>query len=128
LIESPHKKLEAWKKSMDLVEDIYKVSNSMPTEEKYGLISQMRRAAVSVPSNIAEGAGRRTISEFINFLSISIGSLSELDTQVELSYRLKYLNEDSYSILLNKIDKCKALTYGLRKQLIKNKTDIEYAK
>ncbi|MAT58485.1 MAG: four helix bundle protein [Ignavibacteriae bacterium] len=113
---------------MDLVEDIYKVSKSMPTEEKYGLISQMRRAAVSVPSNIAEGAGRRTIPKFINFLSISIGSLSELDTQVELSFRLKYINEDSYSILLNKIDKCKALTYGLRKKLMNNKIKIENGK
>jgi len=128
LIESPHKKLEAWKKSMDLVEDIYKVSKSMPLEEKYGLISQIRRAAVSIPSNIAEGASRRTVPEFINFLSISIGSLSELDTQIELSYRLKYISEVNYSLLLSKIDKCKALTYGLRKKLMNNKIKIENGK
>ena len=113
---------------MDLVEHIYRVTNSMPLEEKYGLISQMRRAAVSVPSNIAEGASRRTVPEFINFLSISIGSLSELDTQIELVHRLNYISEANYSLLLSEIDKCKAITYGLRKKMMNNKIKIENEK
>lgn len=115
---SPHKNLEAWKKSMDLVEAIYAATVSFPAEERFGLTSQMRRAAVSVPSNIAEGAGRRTDKEFIHYLSIAIGSLCELDTQLELSKRLHYLNEESNEKSLKQIDQCKALVFGLRKSII----------
>lgn len=114
----PHKNLEAWKKAMDLVEEVYKLTLNFPREEQFGIISQLRRAAVSVPSNIAEGAGRRTDREFVNFLSIAIGSLSELDTQIELSYRLKYIAEEKYKKLITKIDDCKAITYGLRKKIM----------
>ena len=116
--ESPHRGLEAWKKGMELVEDIYRVTKNFPEDEKYGLVSQLRRAAISVPSNISEGAGRRTDGEFINYLSISIGSLSELDTQIELAMRLGYLQEEKYKELIDKIDHCKALTFGLRKSIL----------
>jgi len=115
---SPHKNLEAWKKSMDLVEAIYGATLSFPADEKFGLTSQMRRAAVSVPSNIAEGAGRRTDKEFINYLTIAIGSLCELDTQLELSKRLKYLNDNSFERLVEQVDQCKALAFGLRKSIM----------
>lgn len=85
-----HKDLDVWKISMDFVVDIYKLTQSFPKEEKYGLTSQLRRAAVSVPSNIAEGAGRKGVREYIQFLYIALGSLSELDTQLIIAERLGY--------------------------------------
>src|SRR5690554_2565338 len=89
-----HKDLNVWKESMDLVENIYSISNNFPKEEIYGLTSQMRRCAASIPSNIAEGAGRKGPKEFARFLHISLGSLSELETQFEISIRLKYVPEE----------------------------------
>ena len=88
----PHKKLIAWQKSMDLVVSIYDVTDSFPKQETYGLVSQLRRAAVSVPSNIAEGAADRTPDQFRNFLSTAIGSLNEINTQLELALRVGYLS------------------------------------
>jgi len=85
-----HKKLDIWKLSLDLVEEIYKVTMAFPSEEKFGLTNQLRRAAVSVPSNIAEGAARQFDKENIQFLYISLGSLSELETQLIISNRLGY--------------------------------------
>lgn len=76
-----HKDLDVWKDSMSLAKDVYQVTNELPTEEKYGLSSQMRRAAISVPSNIAEGAARSLKREFAQFLYVALGSFSELETQ-----------------------------------------------
>jgi four helix bundle protein len=87
-----HKNLEIWKKGIDMVENIYKLTESFPSEEKFGLISQLRRAAISVPSNIAEGAARKNDKEFIQFLYISLGSLSEIETQLIISRRLQFTN------------------------------------
>ena len=87
-----HKDLEVWKKSMDLVSNIYKITESFPNKELYGLTNQIRRAAVSIPSNIAEGAARNSKKEFIQFLYIALGSLSELETQIIIANRLEYLN------------------------------------
>jgi len=117
--KAPHKSLEAWKRSMSLVEDIYKLTVNFPSEEKFGLVSQMRRAAISVPSNIAEGAADRTKSQFSNYLSIAIGSLAELDTQIELSKNLELINEIAFEEISEKINSTKALVYGLRKSLQK---------
>ena len=88
-----HKEMDVWKRSMDLVETIYKVSTQFPKEEIYGLTSQIRRSAVSVPSNIAEGAARKSDKEFIQFISIAMGSLSEVETQYQLSVRLGFIEE-----------------------------------
>ncbi len=88
-----HKDLKVWKESMNLVVEIYKVSESFPKHEVYGLTSQLRRASVSIPSNIAEGAGRRGNKEFIRFLYIALGSLSEVETQIEIGYRLSYIDK-----------------------------------
>ena len=90
-----HKDLEVWKKSMDLVEVIYYFTKGFPESEKYGLTSQMRRAAVSIPSNIAEGSARKGDKELVQFLMISIGSLSELETQYLLSIRLKLVPKNN---------------------------------
>lgn len=86
----PHEKLDVWIKAMELVEKIYVFTKKFPKEETYGLISQMRRAAVSIPANIAEGAARQSKPEFRQFLYIARGSLSELETEFQLSLRLGY--------------------------------------
>jgi len=86
-----YRELDVWKNSMTLVEDIYKMSSGFPKEEMYGLTSQIRRCAVSIPSNIAEGFMRRSTKEFMQFIYIALGSLGELDTQVEIAVRLQYL-------------------------------------
>ena len=88
-----HEDLEIWKLSITLVKEAYIITRTFPDEERFGLTSQMRRAAISVPSNIAEGAGRMPKKEFIHFLSISLGSLSELETQFVISKELKYMGD-----------------------------------
>lgn len=102
---------------MDIAEDIYKISGRFPSEERFGLVSQMRRSAVSVPSNVAEGAGRNTKKEFTNFLHIAQGSLSELDTQLELSRRLDFVDEATWKGLDDKlIEEDKVLSGLIRSQ------------
>jgi four helix bundle protein len=88
-----HKDLKVWQESMDLVIQIYKLAENFPKHEIYGLSSQIRRAAVSIPSNIAEGAGRSGEKEFIRFLYIALGSLSEVETQLEIAFRLDYIKD-----------------------------------
>ena len=88
---------------MDLVEKVYKTTSTFPKEEKYGLISQIQRSAVSIPSNIAEGAGRNSNKEFRNFLGIANGSANELATQLILSVRIGYIKEDSLRDIFNLI-------------------------
>lgn len=98
-MDKPHKKLDAWKLAMDLVVDVYEVTHAFPARENYGLTDQIRRASISVPSNIAEGAARNTKKEFINYLHIARGSLSEVDTQFEIAKRLKYISAESWTRL-----------------------------
>ena len=101
-----HKDLEVWKKSMDLVVRLYQITKLFPDSEKYGLTSQMRRAAVSIPSNIAEGAARKGDKELIQFLYISTGSLSELETQYLIAIRLGFVtNEDAFGQQLIEVKK-----------------------
>jgi four helix bundle protein len=90
-MDKPHKKLDLWNTAMELAVTIYQVTDSFPREERYSLTDQIRRAVSSVPSNVAEGAGRQTKKEFINYLHMAQGSLSELDTHLELARRLGYL-------------------------------------
>ena len=119
MLQKPHKKLDVWKKSIELVQKIYELTKTLPKIEEYGLTNQMRRAAISVPANIAEGAARQTKKEFIQFLHMAQGSLSELDTHIEIAQRLGYVNEVSLrelSALMNDIDKMRT---GLIKSLRK---------
>jgi four helix bundle protein len=107
-MEKPHKKLDVWKASMELAKKIYKITIIFPEEEKFGLVAQMRRAAISIPCNIAEGAARKGKAQFKNFLSIAQGSISELDTQLELAINLGYILPEklvSISDLILRIDK-----------------------
>ena len=90
----PHEQLEAWRFAMQLVKAVYQMTSIFPAEERYGLAQQMRRAAVSIPSNIAEGAGRNGVKEFLNFIGISRGSLAELETQLQLSVMLGFAAPD----------------------------------
>ena len=93
-MEKPHKKLDVWKGAMKVAEITYKITSRFPAEERFGLVSQMRRAAVSISCNIAEGAGRKGKREFKNFLSMAQGSLSELDTQLDLSVLLGFISKE----------------------------------
>jgi four helix bundle protein len=115
--EKPHKRLEVWKKAIDLTVLVYKSTEDFPPTEKFGIVSQMRRAVVSVASNIAEGAARNTRKEFINFLHNAQGSLAELDTQTIISHRLGFLdNENLHTIRQALAQEDKMLT-GLIKSL-----------
>lgn len=113
----PHQKLEAWKKAIELVTDVYRASERFPKEERFGLTSQIRRAAVSIPANIAEGAGRRSQKEFLHFLSNSQGSASELETELIIANNLRYLDEDSFSTLNGKLERIGRLITGLGRHL-----------
>jgi len=107
-MEKPHKKLDAWRKAMDLTVAIYHATDDFPKEHLLQLSQQIRRAALSVASNIAEGAARQTKKEFANFLHMAQGSLSELDTQLEVATRLGLLHENQWAALntqMNHIDK-----------------------
>ncbi len=115
-----HKELDVWKNSMLLAELVYKQTKDLPKHEQFGLTSQMRRAAVSVPTNIAEGAARKGNKEFIQFLYISLGSLAELETLLLISRNIDYLSEEQKEESLKLITTCKKLNLGLIKYL-KNK-------
>ena len=114
-----YRELDVWQKSMNLVEICYKITNEFPKEELYSLTNQIRRAAVSVPSNIAEGQSRWSTKEFLRFLSIAKGSLSELETQLILAQRLNYISEEKLNEILELTDEIGKMISGLRKSLIK---------
>jgi four helix bundle protein len=121
-LEKPHKKLDVWQAAMRVAQMVYRLTNTFPSEERFGLVPQMRRAVISIPSNIAERAARQGKREFKNFVSMAQGSLSELDTQLELSVLLGYANrEDLEGITTHFVRVDKMLT-GLIKSLMK-KTD-----
>ena len=111
------KELKIWHKAMDIAVELYDITKSFPKEEVYGITSQMRRAAVSIPSNIAEGAGRKGDAEFKNFLNISNGSSFELDTQLLLSARLGFTTEQTIEHLLKEIDELQKMNYALMNRI-----------
>jgi four helix bundle protein len=113
----PHQKLEAWSKAIDLVTDVYKSTERFPKEERYGLTGQIRRAAVSIPANLAEGAGRRSQKEFSHFLSNSQGSASELETELIIANKLGYLDEANFSRLISQLERIGRLITGLARHL-----------
>jgi len=112
-----YQELIVWQKAMNLVEEVYKVTNSFPREEIYGLTSQLRRAAVSIPSNVAEGQGRRTTPDFLRHLSIAYGSLLELETQLLIAARLRYLTEGKCREVMNIAAEVGRLLNGLMSSL-----------
>ena len=109
--------LVAWQKAMDLVAEVYRVTRKLPREELYALSSQLRRAAISVPSNIAEGQGRGRKPEFIQFLRIAYASLREVETQVLIALRLGYINEEESASALHLASEVGRLINGLLRSL-----------
>ena len=110
-------KLEIWKVSMSLVKDIYELLAIYPKTEVYGLVSQMKRCAISIPSNIAEGFRRKGPKDFIRFLNISLGSLAELETQVLIAIKLEYSTDEAMKEVLKKINYVTAMTFSFIKYL-----------
>ena len=112
-----YRELIVWQKTMDIVEKIYIITKGFPKEEMYGMTSQIRRAAVSIPSNIAEGQARKSSKEFHHFLSISLGSKAELETQILLSQRLGYISIEASPKILLQLEEISRLLNGLIKSL-----------
>ena len=111
------RELRVWQAAMNLVEKIYRVTQRFPKQETYGLVSQIQRAAVSIPSNIAEGHTREHIKEYLHHLSMAQASLAELETQLEISGRLKYLLSDQLKELLTEVNSLGRQMYALRNSL-----------
>ncbi|TVZ25597.1 four helix bundle protein [Gillisia sp. Hel_I_86] len=107
-----HKDLEVWKKAMDLVEQIYLLTSTFPSSEMYGLTNQLRRAAVSIPSNIAEGSARKGDKELLYFINMATGSLAEIETQLLIGVRLKYIKEQNE--IFDKIIEVRKMLLGFR--------------
>jgi len=122
-MEKPHKNLDVWQAAMKAAQMIYTLTNTFPAEEKFGLVSQMRRASVSIPSNIAEGAARQGKKEFKNFLSMAQGSLSELDTQLELAVLLGYTNTQNLNEISSQLLRIDKMITGLIRSLAKKVED-----
>lgn len=117
------KDLKVWQKSIDLAVDIYRAMSSYPNEEKYGLVSQMKRCSVSIPSNIAEGSGRGTNKDFKRFLDISQGSAFELETQLIISQRLALIEAETANELIAKTTEIQKMLFGLGNKILKNGQD-----
>jgi four helix bundle protein len=108
-----YKELEVWKRSIKLAVKMYKLTAILPLEEKFGLVSQLRRCAVSIPSNIAEGSGRKSNKEFSQFLSIAYGSLCELDTQVIISMELGFLKNQDLEEIEKEVGELQKMLFAL---------------
>ena len=112
-----HRDLLVWQKAMDLAVELYRATAAFPDHERFGLVSQLRRAAVSVPSNIAEGYGRGSTSDYIRFLRMSRGSLSEIDTQLLLCVSLDFLASDLHERLIERVNECGRILAALIRSL-----------
>jgi four helix bundle protein len=111
------KQLKIWQKSIDFAVDIYKLTQALPKEEQYTLVSQMRRAVVSIASNIAEGTGRKTCDDFNRFLVHSLGSCYELETQLIISNKLKFIEEEDYHSSTTTLKEIQKMIVGFQKSL-----------
>ena len=115
-IES-YKDLIAWQRGMELVEQVYRITSTFPSQEKFGLTSQVRRAAVSIPANIAEGYGRRTRVDYVRFLDIARGSANEVETHLLLGLRLNFATGDDIAVALELINEVQKVLRGLAESL-----------
>lgn len=112
-----YRELIVWEKSMTLVNQIYKVSKQFPADENFGLTSQLRRSAISVPSNIAEGYGRNSLNDYIRFLNISVGSLYEIQTQIEIAFNLNYVEKNHFDELYENTKEIERMMSSLIRKL-----------
>jgi four helix bundle protein len=117
-----YRDLDVWNKAIELVKEIYLVTKDFPKEETYGLVNQLRRCAVSIPSNIAEGKTRQHISEYIQFLYVALGSCAELETQITIAKELKYITKELECKLLEEINQIGRMIRGLTKNLRVSRT------
>lgn len=111
------KKLAIWTKSVDFVTEIYKVTNAFPSHERFGLVSQLQRAAVSVPANISEGSAKSSNKDFARFLEISLGSTFELETELLVSLNLSYIGSEQYIQLQEKLAELQKMILGFKEKL-----------
>jgi four helix bundle protein len=111
------KELIIWQKARILVKEVYENTISFPANEKYGITSQIQRAAISIPSNIAEGSGRGSNKDFSRFLDMAMSSAFELETEIILSYDLNYMNENNYNLILPKIQEVQKMIFAFKNQL-----------
>ncbi len=114
------KELKSWQKAIDFYLDIYKLTGQFPIEEKFGLILQLRRSGVSVPSNIAEGSGRNSDKEFLNFLSIATGSSYEIETQLIIAHRLGYIKEEEIKEATLKLTEIQKMIFAFSNKIRTN--------
>ncbi|HAH35378.1 MAG TPA: diversity-generating retroelement protein bAvd family protein [Algoriphagus sp.] len=112
-----YKELKVWQKAIDLAVEVYKITENLPPQERFGLISQMNKCVISIPSNIAEGAGRNTNKEFDHFLGISLGSSFELDTQMVISNRLGYVSIDDFEKIETELEHIQNMIVRLKQSL-----------
>lgn len=112
-----YRNLIVWQKSVALVTDIYTLTKSFPQEEKFGIVSQLNRASVSIPSNIAEGWGRESSKNYLQFLRISRGSLMETETLLEISKNLNYINDSEFKVISDNIEEVSKILQGLIKSI-----------
>jgi four helix bundle protein len=119
-----YKDLEVWQKAMDLVVETYRLTKPFPSDERFGLIAQLRRASVSVPSNIAEGRGRFGLGGFLYHLSVATGSFVELETQFLISERLQYLNPSDAKAVLARVSEVRRLLAGMVRALRAKREDL----
>lgn len=112
------KELKVWQEAMSLAKEVYVTTRKFPSEEKYGLISQINRCSISIPSNIAEGAGRGTDKDFNQFLNIALGSAFELETQLLLSNEFNYITKEQTQLLTEKVCKVQRMINGLKKSVM----------
>ncbi len=120
-MNGPHKNLKVWQDGMAFVTEIYRLTSFFPRTETYSLVDQMRRAALSITSNIAEGYGRSTNKELIHFLYIALGSSNELDSQIEVARNLGYIDNDGY----NTLDKANSIINKMLRSLIYKREELE---
>ena len=111
-----YRELDTWQLAMTLVETTYRVTQSLPDKERYGLIAQMQRSAISIPSNIAEGEARGTVRFGLHFVRIAIGSAAELETQAEVAQRLGYVTSADISALVEQLLRVRQMLYGMRRE------------
>jgi len=112
-----HKDLLVWKKGITLVKTIYQITAGFPRREDFCITNQLRRAAISIPSNLAEGAARNSTKEFGQFIHIALGSVSEIDTQILICKELGYITDESYLLVLDELDEISKMLTGLLKAL-----------
>lgn len=112
-----YENLQIWNKAVDLASDIYQITKTFPKDEMFGIISQLRRAAISISANIAEGSGRPSIKDFSRFVDISIGSLNEVESLIFVSRKLNYIGEEDFTNIVGKIKELGNLIGGFKKYL-----------